>query len=296
MEWTESIRRTIAYIEEHLLEISGTEHIAKEIGISNFYLQKGFQFMTGYSITEYIRNRRLYLAALDVIANKDKVIDISYKYGYETPESFTKAFLRFHGISPRNLKKNPGKIKIFLPLKIKISIQGGNEMDYVVEKSAGFKLIGFQKDFSFDSAYREIPKFWDEFAQKYMKLLFAKEKPEGEVEKTICNCCVGEYGVCIDDLNEEGTFRYLIAGRYTEGEVPEGMTVYEFPDMTWAKFSCKGPLPEALQSINTKIFNEWLPGNPKYEIAIGANIEWYSQGDMSAPNYESGIWIPVKEK
>ena len=78
--------------------------------------------------------------------------------------------------------------------------------------------------------------------------------------------------------------------------MPEGMTLYEFPDMEWAKFRCVGPLPGALQAVNTKIFKEWLPGNPDYEIAVGANIEWYSMADGSSSDYESGIWIPVRHK
>lgn len=296
MEWTQYIRKTISYIEEHLLDEVSMQNISGEIGISNFYLQKGFRLMAGYTISEYIRNRRLYLAGLDVIADRDKVIDISYKYGYETPESFTKAFVRFHGVSPRQLKKDPSKIKVFLPLKIKISIQGGNDMDYVVEKMDGFKLIGFQRTFQFDTSYREIPEFWDEFNRKYNAPLMAKGKPESEIEETIWNCCVGQYAVCIDDLDTDGIFRYIIGGLYTGGEVPEGMTVYGFPDLLWAKFVCRGPLPGSLQSVNTKIFSEWLPGNTEYEIAMGANIEWYSCGDMSDMNYESEIWIPVKKR
>ena len=157
-------------------------------------------------------------------------------------------------------------------------------------------MIGFEKDFGFDNSYKEISEFWNEWSAKYCQPLMTKEKPETEIEETICNCCVGEFGVCIDDMGDQGKFRYLIAGKYTEGEVPEGMTVYEFPDMEWAKFRCTGPMPGALQSVNTKIFQEWLPNNQEYEIAMGANIEWYSNGDMSSIDYESGIWIPVKRK
>ena len=100
----------------------------------------------------------------------------------------------------------------------------------------------------------------------------------------------------IDDAEEKGRFRYLVAGRYTGGEVPEGMTLYEFPEMEWAKFLCRGSMPGALQSVNTKIFREWLPENPDYEIAMGANIEWYGEGDIWSPDYESAIWIPVKRR
>jgi predicted transcriptional regulator YdeE/AraC-like DNA-binding protein len=279
-----------------LLATVRIEDVANEVGVSSFYLQKGFKFMTGYSMAEYIRNRKLYLSALDVISDKKKVIDIAYEYGYDTPESFTKAFSRFHGMSPMQLKREPYGMNVFLPLKIQIKIQGGNDMDYVVEKMKSFKVIGFEREFSFESGYQEIPKFWNTFCDKYMKSLCGKKEPNGEIEKIVRTCCVGEYGVCIDDIGKDGKFRYLIAGKYTEGNVPEKMTVYEFPDMEWAKFSCKGPMPGALQAVNTKLFKEWLPGNPDYEIAMGANIEWYGEGDLQSIDYQSAIWIPVKRK
>lgn len=169
-------------------------------------------------------------------------------------------------------------------------------MDYAVEEMKGFKVIGFAREFSFETSYQEIPGFWDEYAKAHRQLFSAKRPPENETEQVICDCKIGEYGVCIDDTGAEGKFRYLIAGIYEGGPVPEGMAAYEFPDMKWAKFRCAGSMPGALQSVNTRIFKEWLPGNPEYKIAMGANIEWYSEGDMSAADYESGIWIPVAEK
>lgn len=296
MEWIESIRKTINYVETHLLEEINAEIISKVVSISPYYLQNGFKILTGYTIAEYIRNRRLYLSALEVISNRSKIIDIAYKYGYDTPESFTKAFTRFHGVSPMQLRKCPDKIKIFLPLKVKISIQGGNAMDYIVEKMEGFKLIGFEKEFSYENAQEEIPKFWGEISQKYLMPLMIGKKPESEIEKTICNCGnMGEFGVNIDDIGN-GKFRYIIAGTYTGDEIPDGMVSYELPDVEWAKFSCKGPMPEALQTLNTKLFNEWLPGNPDYKMGIGVIIEWYTQGDVKSVDYESGLWIPVSKK
>lgn len=297
MEWLSVIRRTIGYVEEHLLEELSMEAVSREVGVSPFYLQKGFKIMTDYSLSEYMRNRRLYLAALDVIGGGEKIIDLALRYGYETPESFTKAFVRFHGVSPMQLRKHPAKIKVFLPLKIKVTIQGGNEMDCVVEKMKGFQVIGFEREFSLETSYQEIPEFWSEYWRDYMAPLVTKERPENPVEETIRSCMVGMYGVCIDDLGVEGKFRYLIAGNYAGGEVPEGMTVYEFPELEWAKFSCRGPMPGALQAVNTKIFQEWLPGNPEYEIAMGANIEWYSsEGHTWDADYESAIWIPVRRR
>lgn len=252
--------------------------------------------MTGYSMAEYVRSRRLYLAALDVIRDKEKVIDLAFKYGYDTPESFSKAFTRFHGLSPLQLKREPAKMHVFLPLKINITIQGGNEMDYIVEKEKALRLIGFEREFFMENSYVEIPKFWDEYRERYCDGLRKGKVPEGELETAVFHYHVGLFGVCIDDAEEKGRFRYLIAGRYTGGEVPEGMTLYEFPEMEWAKFLCRGSMPGALQSVNTKIFREWLPENPDYEIAMGANIEWYGEGDIWSPDYESAIWIPVKRR
>lgn len=295
MDWTESIRKSIDYIENHLMECDILKKIPDVVFMSSFYLEKGFKMMTGYSMAEYIRCRRLYLAALDVIKNDQKVIDIAYKYGYDTPESFTKSFSRFHGISPTNLKKDPSKMKVFLPLKIKVIIQGGNDMDFIVEEMKSFKVIGFEKEFSYDTSYKEIPEFWSEVFSKYVQNLMKTGKPETEIEETICNCCVGEFGVSLGDVGN-GKFKYMVAGIYTHGEVPEGMSVHEIPAAQWAKFTCRGPLPGALQSVNTKIYNEWLPGNPDYEIAMDYNIEWYSKEDQSSIDYESAIWIPVKKK
>lgn len=291
MEWTESLKRAINYMEKHLLDDIGADEVAEEVYMSPFYFQKGFKIMTGYSIGEYIRNRRLYMAALDIISNKVKIIDLAYKYGYDNPESFTKAFSRFHGVSPKQLKEDTRKIKTFLPLKIIVSIRGGNDMDYTIEKMDMIKVIGYDRNFSYETSYTEIPKFWDEFCKNC-----TDDKNNEEVKKVIEECMIGEFGICIEDVPGNKEFRYMIAGKYNGGNVPEGMKIFEIPEIKWAKFKCRGPLPGALQSVNTKIFIEWLPGNPDYEIAMGMNIEWYSNEDCKAFDYESEIWIPVKEK
>lgn len=292
MEWTESLKRSIRFMEEHLLEDINAEDVAKAVHISSFYFQKGFKIMTDYTVGEYLRNRRLYLAALEVIADKEKIIDLAYKYGYENPESFTRAFTRFHGVTPSQLQNDHARIVPFWPLKIVVSIHGGSKMDYTVEKMESFKVIGFSREFTMDSSYAEIPKFWCEIAKEY----FMGTSTKKENQDAVIRCCIGEYGVCIDVDFKDNKFKYMIAGRYDGGEIPKDMEVYEIPANTWAKFRCIGPTPEALQTVNTKIFKEWLPGNPDYEMAGGYNIEWYSKGDGNRADYESGIWVPVKAK
>ena len=297
MEWVTCLRSAIEYMEEHLLDDIGAEKTAEQVHISPIYLQKGFQIMTGYSMGEYLRNRRLYKAAVELTQGDEKIIDIALKYGYETPESFTKAFSRFHGMNPTEARKNPMFIKTFHPLRINIVIQGGESMDFVLEKMAGFKVIGFVREFSFENSYEESPKFWDEICAEYMSRLYRGIKPSTPQEQAVFMNRIGEFGVCIDDIGKDGKFSYMIAGRYMGGDVPEGMKVYEFEDMDWAKFKCVGPMPQALQNVNTQIFKEWLPGNPDYEIAGKYNIEWYSgAGSTQDADYQSAIWIPVKKK
>ena len=155
MDWTESLRRAIDFMEKNLTEDISPENVAKEVCISLFYLERGFKVMTGYSLGEYIRCRRLYLSALDIVSGREKVIDIAMKYGYDTPESFTKAFTRFHGVTPLQLRKDSHALRMFLPLKIQVIIQGGNSMDFIVEKMSGFKVIGDDKVFSSKGADSE---------------------------------------------------------------------------------------------------------------------------------------------
>jgi len=235
-------------------------------------------------------------AALDVLTGRDKVIELAYRYGYDTPESFSKAFRRFHGASPARLQREPGRLKTFLPLKITITIQGGNDMDFTVNALDSFQVIGFQREFSPDTSYQDIPRFWDEVSDAHLAPLWNGKAAETALEKAVCGCRIGEYGVCCDICGKP-RFRYLIAGRYDGREVPEGLTVWDIPAAAWARFRCSGPLPGALQTVNTRIFREWLPGNPDYELAGDISVEWYSmEGDPASPDYESAVWVPVRRK
>ena len=296
MEWLTAIRTAIGYMEGHLGEAVGLEDVAREVHLSPFFLQRGFSLMTGYGIGEYLRNRRLYEAALDLQRGPEKVIDIAFKYGYETPESFAKAFARFHGATPTQVREG-APTRTFLPLTIQITIQGGNQMDCKITPMFPFKVIGFQKEFDYETAYAEIPRFWDEICEKYANNVYAGNDPANPYEQALVDNCIGEYGVCIDDIGC-GKFRYLIAGKYTGGSVPEGMALYEFPRGEWAVFDCIGPNPQTLQSVNTRVFREWLPANPDYELCGNATVEWYDciNGEPTDPDYHSAIWVPVKRK
>ena len=169
-------------------------------------------------------------------------------------------------------------------------------LDYKIITMNSFKFIGFQKEFTYENAHEEIPLFWSEVFSKYANNINVGKEPQSECEKAIVDYCIGEYAVCVDDLGKD-KFRYLVAGKYTGGEVPQELTVYEFPTSEWAVFDCVGPNPQTLQSVSSFVFNEWLPNNQEYQMNINANIEWYDcTSNMSNHDYHSQMWIPIKKK
>ncbi len=294
MEWLWCIRKTIEWIEKNLTAEISVEEIAAQVYVSPFFLQKGFSVITGYSLAEYARNRKLYQAALDLKATDEKIIDLAFKYGYETPESFTRAFTRFHGSTPTQVRLG-AKVRTFLPLAIDINIHGGNQMKVKIKKMFPFKIIGFQREFNSMEEQEKIPKFWDEINEQFAEI-YAGKAPVTAQEKAVVDNCVGEYGVCLGE--EKGKTKYIIAGKYTGGEVPEGMTVCEIEGGDFAVFECIGPMPDAIQSVSMRIFKEWLPGNPDYQLARDVTIEWYDcvNGTVDDPDYRSAVWLPVKTK
>ena len=197
MEWMKRIGDSIQYIENHLLDDISVEDIAEHIGISSFYYQKGFSMLCGFTVAEYIRNRRLALAGNEIIGTDHPVIDIALKYGYDSPDSFTKAFTRFHGSTPTAVRKDNVMLKSFAPLKIKVHLEGGYLMDYRIEKKGEFTVIANAKTFAYEGAKDVIPQFWQEH--------YASGKGQ-----TVC----GEYGINIDEMMRTDSFEYLIADTY----------------------------------------------------------------------------------
>lgn len=190
MEWITCIRSSLNYIEDNLENNITINDVASFVHISPFFLGRGFSVILGYGIGEYIRNRRLYQAALDLLKTKEKIIDIAFKYCYESHESFTKAFTRFHGVTPWQVRNGANFTK-FLPLKINIKISGVNDMKYKIAQLFPFKIIGFQKEFTYEDAHIEIPKFWDETSEKYGNNVYAGNEPQNPYEQALVDNCIG---------------------------------------------------------------------------------------------------------
>jgi len=286
MEWMSIIGDSIQFIESHITEDLSAERIAKEYGISTFYFQKGFNILCGFTFGEYVRNRRLSLAGRDIVYGNEKVIDVALKYGYDSPDSFTKAFTRFHGVTPVAARKDGVPIKSFAPLRIVFSLEGGYSMDYKIVRKESFTVIGNSKKLSYEGAQNSIPAFWGEH--------FASGK--GRTVR-------GVFGISIDEnLSGDGSFEYLIADPCEAGRKPaEGFVVKTVPEFTWAVFPCVGAMPAAMQTVVSRIYSEWLPSMTEYAIAAGYCIESYNDPSdykkgVKDENYYSEIWMPVKKK
>lgn len=284
MGWMELVGCAIQYIEDHITDDLSVEEIARQVNVSSFYFQKGFAMLCGFTLGEYVRSRRLALAGNDLIAGDEKVIDIALKYGYDSPDSFTRAFTRFHGVTPSQARKEGAMLKSFAPLKIHFSLEGGYIMDYRIEKKEAFAVLANAKTFPYEDAKEQVPLFWQEHHMS----------GKGATVH-------GVYGINIDEKMAMDTFEYLIADPYAGGGVPDGFTLRTVPALTWAVFPVRGAMPDALQDVNTKIYAEWLPALRDYEFAAGYCVEYYDN-PMDYPkgtldeNYYCEIWIPIRKK
>lgn len=274
----DGIQNAIQYIEDNLTKELDIRRIAEKAYISPFHFQRIFSALCGFTVGEYIRSRRLTAAAQELSLSDAKVIDIALKYGYESHDSFTRAFTKFHGISPSAAKEKGAHLRSFAPLKIKLTLEGGTIMEYKIVEKPAFTLIGRSRRFLLENSYQEIPKFWDEHFSS----------PEAARIK-------GMYGLCTD--TKEKDFEYLIADDYCPmKEIPEGYVTRTISAGTWAVFPCRGPMVETLQSTNTRIWNEWLPNLKEYRLAGDYDIEAYIDPPHDDPKDDyCEIWVPVEK-
>jgi len=294
MDWITGIQRAIEYIEDNITEELDYSEIAKTAYISSFHFQRAFGILCNFTVGEYIRNRRLSLAGAEISMSNTKVIDIALKYGYETPESFTKAFSRFHGVTPKAARELGANLKSFSRLSIKLILEGGDVMDYRIEKKPSFTVVGKVKEFSADMniSKKEIPMFWTECyedgtTEKLMSIAGRTNQPV--TGKGLLGWCSS------NNCNKEESFEYAIGTETNAIDEICGFTEIRIPAYTWAVFKCIGVMPKAIQNMWSRIYSEFLPQS-EYNIIEDMDFEFYPEGDNSKDDYISEIWIPVEKQ
>ena len=272
--WIEGFQESIDFMEKNLTEDLDIEEIAAIAALSPFYYQRIFGALCGMTVGEYIRSRRMTLAAQELNRNDVKVIDVALKYGYDSPDSFAKAFQKFHGITPSMARESGAPLRSFAPLHIKITMEGGTMLDYRIVEKDQFTIVGVKRPFNSDTSYQEIPKFWDEV------LAQGEKRP-----------IMGTFGVCID--MDGKNFDYYIADLYFPWEeIPDGCETRVIPASSWAQFPCT---METLQDTNTKIWSEWLPALQGYTLAGEYDIEVYLPPQEGSNEMSVYIWVPLKK-
>ena len=249
MEWNEKLQIIIEYVENHLQrkeESIDREEISKIAECSFGFFQKVFSYMNGISFAEYIRSRKLTLAGYDLKSTDLKVIDVSYKYGYNSPTSFTQAFQLFHGVSPREARNR----NVVLKVVPKMQISERYEYSWKLEQKDGFRLVGKRILVSCENnlPFRKIPEFWN-ICQRdgtFAKLIsMDTAAPKG---------IFGVFGGYEKPLNK---IEYSIMA-ISDQKLPQGFTEINIPNATWAIFNCRGCVPQAIQKGWQYLNEEWL--------------------------------------
>ena len=276
-----SIKASLDYIEDNLRGEVDLSLAAKKAALSKFYYFSMFQIVTGMTLSEYIRNRKMTLAAREIKEGGGRILDIAVAYGYGSQEAFSRAFKSVQGITPAQARRPDARLKAYPPISFQLQLKGDVEMDYKIVKKDAVPLIGMNRKFTSEdgSNFREIPLFWQEAMQdgSYQKLCALSDSREYP----------GCFGICMDFDEETDVFDYVIAvsAPKSGGDFNE----FTVPADTYAVF---GPVPLAeLQNLWKRIFSEWVPAT-EYEISYGPQVEYYPPAsDDSVP---CEVWIPIK--
>jgi AraC family transcriptional regulator len=289
MDLLREMNNALSYIEDNLTNDIDFTEVARLAFCSEYHFKRMFSFLAGVTLSEYIRRRRLTLAAFELNSSNVRIIDVAVKYGYNSPDSFTRAFESLHGITPSEARNNGQSLKAYPQMTFQLSIKGGSEMNYRIEEKEAFRIVGIKKrvPLIYNGVNPEIASMWGSLnTETIIKL------------KSLSN--VEPFGLLSASTNfsegrmEGGELDHYI-GVATDNEVPDNLAYLEVPASTWAVFESVGPFPDTLQNVWGRIYSEWFPSS-NYEQIDGPEILWNENKDMTSPTYKSEIWIMVSKK
>ncbi|AYV66693.1 MULTISPECIES: AraC family transcriptional regulator [Niallia] len=290
MDLLKNMNDAMGYIEENLTNEIDFKIVARIAHCSEYHFKRMFSFLAGITLSEYIRRRRLSLAAFELTNSILKIIDIAVKYGYNSPDSFTRAFQNFHGVTPSEARNNGQQLKAFPPMTFQLSIRGGNEMNYRIEQKKAFNIVGMMKrvPIIFEGENPEITAMWKSLTMEKIDQLkkLSNAEPKGMIQAST-NFSDGR-------MEEKGELDQYIGVTTTE-ECPENFSKLEVPALTWAIFESTGAFPSTLQETWGRIFSEWFPSS-NYQVTEGPEILSIKTQDLTSPFVKSEIWIPVLKK
>lgn len=289
MDSLERMNRALAYIDEMLADEIDFEQVEKLALCTEYHFRRMFSFLAGVTLSEYIRRRRLTLAAFELLHSDSLIIDVALKYGYGSPDSFARAFQNLHGVTPMQARNTGQPLKAVPRMTFQLTVSGGNEMNYRIEEKAAFSIVGIMKKVPliYRGVNPEIAAMWESLTSDMILTLKALSnvEPPGLISAST-NFSEGRL--------EGGELDHFI-GVATTKDHPEHLTRLEVPASTWAVFESVGPFPETLQNIWGRIYAEWFPSSG-YEQVAGPEILWNEDKDVTSPTFRSEIWIPISKR
>lgn len=282
MNWIQGLQASLSYLEENLLAEIEIETVASVALSSSFHYQRIFHTLTNMTVKDYIRKRRLTLAAIELVETETKVIDLAIKYGYESSEAFAKAFRKQHFGTPMMIRKGELPIVHYNPLVIQLDLKGSEPMEVKIIEKECIRILGkrYQISLTDEENLREIPKIWNEInAAGFPEKVAAYEN--GEIP--------GILGVCRSLSHDE--MEYWIG--VTSDEENSELESFTIEGAKWAVFTVVGPLPGSIQKGWEQIMREWLPTSG-YELNGDYEIEVYSDEAPDKDDLASWIWLPIK--
>lgn len=281
------LNQAMDYIEANLANEIDMKKVGQIALCSEFHFSKMFSYLAGIQLSEYVRNRRMSLAAVDLKNTDMTVLDAATKYGYNSADAFSRAFKNVHGILPSKARGDDVNFKSYPKLNFEINITGGIEMEYRIVEKESFKLVGLKKRVTIN--HNGVNP---EIAEMYQQLdidTIIKLKKISNVEP---RGMIGASANFVDrHLDGVGQLDHIIGVASTEPS--DEFTVTEVEASTWAVFTSCGPFPETLQQTWAKIYGQWFPSN-NYAPTGGPELTWHESPDTTKVDYKSEIWIPVK--
>jgi AraC family transcriptional regulator len=290
MDWQNRMNRAIAWMEHHLTDEFEWEDAAREASCSLFHFLRMFEVITGLTAGDYVRRRRLSLAAMELAASDAKIIDVALRYGYDSPDAFAKAFRKLFGCTPTEARKPGARLRSYPPVTFAITLKGVQAMDYRIEAKPAFRLTGvpLRTTMKDGQCFRDIPAHWDRCLSDGTVARLGELVPLGSA--------IGLAGVNAEFDMEKAEFSYFVAieAPADPSGLPANCRDVEVPAATWGIFESRGPIPEAIQGVTQRIFGEWFPASG-WEIAAGPELEIYPRGNVRDPDYYSEVWIPLQK-
>ncbi|MDR0326486.1 MAG: AraC family transcriptional regulator [Oscillospiraceae bacterium] len=281
------LNRAMAYVEEHITDDLALADVSKVTSYSEYHFGRLFYYIADMPLSEYIRKRKLSLAAIELQSGREKVIDLAIKYGYDSADSFTRAFTRQHGITPSGARKQGIMLVNFPPMSFQIKIEGVQGMNWRIEQKAAFEVVGVERRFKNDETDL-ISGFWGE------------KSKDGSLERLKKQTGRSDFmGVCGHMDEAKGDFLYMIGLLSDKSTDTGGFSVIKAPAATWAIFRSEeldsNPYGAEIPKLFQSAYKEWLPSSG-YEKLEGRDGEIYDMefyGVTDNGKYFEEVWLSV---